>query len=103
MTQAPPAQRACPAETSRPRRTSMRDALRAEWTKARTLPGNDWLHLAAIVLTVIVSAAVAAAVRCPSGHCAEDPAKISLTGIYLGQAVIAVVAVLASAANTAPG
>ena len=44
---------------------------------------------------MVVSAAVAAAVRCTSGHCAEDPAKISLTGIYLGQAVVAIVAVLA--------
>ena len=103
MTQAPPAQRACPAETSRPRRTSMRDALHAEWTKARTLPGNGWLHLAAIALTVVASAAVAAAVRCPSGHCAEDPAKISLTGIYLGQAVIAIVAVLAVSSEYSTG
>ena len=103
MTQAPPAQRAGPAETSRPRRTSMRDALHAEWTKARTLPGNGWLHLAAIALTVVVSAAVAAAARCPSGHCAEDPAKISLTGIYLGQAVIAIVAALAVSSEYSTG
>jgi Homoserine dehydrogenase len=36
----------------------------------------------------------ASAVSCPSGSCAEDPAKISLTGIYLGQAVVAIVAAL---------
>ena len=72
----------------------MRDALRAEWTKIRTLPGTGWLLIAAIISTVAVSAATAAAVNCPSGTCAEDPAKISLTGIYLGQAVIAIVAVL---------
>jgi ABC-2 type transport system permease protein len=94
MSQAPPARRAGPAGMPRAPRPSMRDALHAEWTKARTLPGNGWLYLAAVALTVVVSAAVAAAVRCPSGHCAEDPAKISLTGIYLGQAVIAIVAVL---------
>src|SRR6202035_2079984 len=46
-------------------------------------------------LTVAVSAAAAAAVRCPSGGCADDPAKISLTGIYLGQAVVAGLAVMA--------
>jgi ABC-2 type transport system permease protein len=73
----------------------MRDALRAEWTKLRTLPGTGWLLVATIVSTVAVSAATAAAVRCPSGTCPEDPAKISLTGVYLGQAVIAIVAVLA--------
>jgi ABC-2 type transport system permease protein len=81
----------------------MRDALRAEWTKARTLPGTGWLLLAAVAVTVIVSAAVAAAVRCPSGHCTEDPARISLTGIYVGQAVIAIVAVLAVSAEYSTG
>ena len=69
-------------------------ALRAEWTKARTLAGTGWLLLAAVLLTAAVGAAVAGAVTCPAGNCAEDPAKISLTGIYLGQAVVAVLAVL---------
>jgi ABC-2 type transport system permease protein len=73
---------------------ALRDALRAEWTKARTMASTGWLLLAAVVLTVAVSAAVAVAVTCPAGNCAEDPAKISLTGIYLGQAVVAVLAVL---------
>jgi hypothetical protein len=81
----------------------MQDALHAECTKARTLPGTSWLLLAAVALTVIVSAAVAAAVRCPSGHCAEDPARISLTGIYAGQAVIAIVAVLAVTSEYSSG
>jgi ABC-2 type transport system permease protein len=70
------------------------DALRAEWTKARTLASTGWLLLAAVVLTVAVSTAVSSAVRCPAGNCAEDPAKISLTGIYLGQAAVAILAVL---------
>jgi hypothetical protein len=38
----------------------MQDALHAEWTKARTLPGTAWLLLVAVALTVIVGAAVAA-------------------------------------------
>jgi ABC-2 type transport system permease protein len=73
----------------------VRDSLHAEWTKLRTLASTFWLLLAAAALTVAVSAAAAAAVRCPSGGCADDPAKISLTGIYLGQAVVAVLAVMA--------
>ena len=73
----------------------MRKSLHAEWTKLRTLASTFWLLLAATALTVAVSAAAAAAVRCPSGGCADDPAKISLTGIYLGQAVVAVLAVMA--------
>ena len=70
-------------------------ALHAEWTKLRTLASTFWLLLAAAALTVTVSAAAAAAVSCPSGHCAEDPARISLTGIYLGQVVVAAIAVMA--------
>ena len=69
-------------------------ALHAEWTKLRTVASTGWLLLAAVALTVAVGTAVAASVRCPSGTCAEDPAKISLTGIYLSQAVIAIVAVM---------
>jgi ABC-2 type transport system permease protein len=73
----------------------VRYALHAEWTKLRTLASTFWLLLAAAALTVTVSAAAAAATRCPSGGCADDPARISLTGIYLGQAVVAVLAVMA--------
>jgi ABC-2 type transport system permease protein len=73
----------------------VRQSLHAEWTKLRTLASIFWLLLTAATLTVAVSAAAAAATRCPSGGCADDPAKISLTGIYLGQAVVAVLAVMA--------
>jgi len=73
----------------------VRKSLHAEWTKLRTLVSTFWLLLAAATLTVAASAAAAAATRCPSGGCADDPAKISLTGIYLGQAVVAVLAVMA--------
>ena len=79
------------------------DALHAEWTKLRTLASTWWLLLAAAALTVAVSAAVAAAYRCSpgaAGGCAPavtgaDPAKISLTGVYLGQVIVALLAVLA--------
>jgi ABC-2 type transport system permease protein len=79
-----------------PARTGLPEALHAEWTKARTVASTGWLLLAVIALTVAVSAAVAAATSCPSGAvCQVDPAKVSLTGIDLGQAVVAIVAVLA--------
>jgi ABC-2 type transport system permease protein len=82
-------------QTPRTQRANMRDALYAEWTKLRTAPGTIWLLLAVIALTVAVSVAAAAAITCPSGGCAVDPAKVSLTGILLGQAVVAILAVLA--------
>jgi ABC-2 type transport system permease protein len=69
------------------------DVVHAEWTKLRTLPGPGWLLLAAAALTAAVGAIAANAVTCPAGSCQIDPAKVSLTGIYLGQAIVAVVAV----------
>ncbi len=74
-------------------RTSGRDALHAEWTKLRTTAGPAWLLLAAIALTAGVGAIAAHAVTCARGDCQIDPAKVSLTGIYLGQAIVAIVAV----------
>ena len=72
----------------------MTEALRAEWTKLRTLPGTGWLFIGVVVSTVAVSAAVAAATHQPSGG-GEDPTKLALAGVYLGQAVVALLAVLA--------
>jgi ABC-2 type transport system permease protein len=72
----------------------MSEALRAEWTKLRTVPGTGWLLIGAVILTVAVSVAVAAATHESSGG-GQDPTKLALAGIDLGQAVVAVLAVLA--------
>jgi ABC-2 type transport system permease protein len=79
------------------------DTLHAEWTKLRTAPGTAGLLVAAAALTVAVSAAAAAATRCPAAGCGQDPAKVSLTGVYLGQVVVAVVAVLAISGEYSSG
>jgi ABC-2 type transport system permease protein len=71
----------------------MTEALRAEWTKLRTLPGTGWLLLGVVILTVAVSAAVAAATHQSSGG-GQDPTKLALAGVYLGQAVVALLAVV---------
>jgi ABC-2 type transport system permease protein len=82
--------------TQRAPRTGMRDALHAEWTKLRTVSGPGWLLLAIVGLTVVVSAAAVGATRCPAGmQCPVDTTKLSLTGIQFGQAVVAILAVLA--------
>jgi ABC-2 type transport system permease protein len=70
-------------------------ALHAEWTKLRTVAGPAWLLAGVIALTVAVGAAAASAAQCSSAACGVDPAKVSFTGIYLGQAVVAVAGVLA--------
>jgi ABC-2 type transport system permease protein len=75
--------------------SGLSDALRAEWTKLRTVPGTAGVLAALCVLTVAVGAATAAATRCGAGtRCAIDPAKVSLTGTQVGQAVVAILAVL---------
>ncbi len=75
--------------------TARAEALHAEWTKLRTLPGTGWLLVAAAALTIAVSTAADAASTCPSGGCQADPAKLSLTGVQVGQAIVAIIAVLA--------
>jgi ABC-2 type transport system permease protein len=73
----------------------IRDAVHAEWTKLRTTAGPAWLLIATVASTAAISTAATAAVRCPAGiACPVDTAKLSLTGIQLGQAVVAILAVL---------
>jgi ABC-2 type transport system permease protein len=70
-------------------------ALHAEWTKLRTVAGPAWLLAAVVTLTTVVSALAVQANSCPSGTaCAVDTTKLSLTGVELGQAIVAVLAVL---------
>jgi ABC-2 type transport system permease protein len=78
--------------------------MRAEWTKLRTVPGTAWLLAATIVLTVAVSTAAAAATRCPAGtSCPVDTTKLSLTGVQVGQAVVAILAVLGISSEYSTG
>jgi ABC-2 type transport system permease protein len=95
MSQAVPAGPPGLSATRRPDMTGLRDVLHAEWTKLRTVAGPAWLLAGTAVLTVAVSVAATAAVRCTSGTaCPADTTKLSLTGIDFGQALVAVLAVL---------
>ncbi len=76
-------------------RTGLGAALHAEWTKLRTSPGTAWLLLAIVAATAALGLVADAATRCASASCPVDPAKTSLTGVYLGQAVAVIVGVLA--------
>ncbi len=71
------------------------NAVHAEWTKVRTVAGPGALLLAAAALTAAIGVIAANATGCPGQACQVDPAKVSLTGIYLGQAVVAIIAVTA--------
>jgi len=74
------------------------DALRAEWTKLRTIAGTWWLMAGAVALAVAAGAGIAASTHVSPGDpggAGQDPTKLALIGVDLGQAVIAVLAVLA--------
>lgn len=75
-------------------REVFRDALHAEWTKLRTVAGTAWLLFATVILTMAVSAAAEATSSCASVGCGVDQAKISFIGVDLGQAMVAVLAVM---------
>ena len=78
------------------RGTGLQDALHAEWTKLRTVAGPGWLLAAVAALTIGVSAAADAATHCPAGQaCPVDTTKLTLTGVQVSQAVVAILAVLA--------
>jgi ABC-2 type transport system permease protein len=87
-----------PAPTTAPAAApgaSLRYALHAEWTKLRTVSGPAWLLLGLAALTIAVSTAAVGATHCPPNlTCPVDTTKLSLTGIQLGQAVAAILAVL---------
>jgi ABC-2 type transport system permease protein len=75
----------------------MRDQVRAEWTKVRGTPAIGWALLAVAAATVALSAAAAAATPaepCPRAGCEQDVARIALSGVQLGQAGVAMLAVL---------
>jgi ABC-2 type transport system permease protein len=80
-------------------------ALHAEWTKLRTVAGPGWLLAALVTLTITVSALATQAVTCPppGDACPVDTTRLSLTGIQLGQAVVAILAVLAISTEYSTG
>jgi ABC-2 type transport system permease protein len=76
----------------------MRWALRMEWTKLRTIRATGWSLLALVVTTVGVSAFTAARIGpidCAPRPCTLDTARIALSGVYIGQIAVVVLAALA--------
>lgn len=73
-------------------------AVHAEWTKLRTLHSTWWLLFAVVALTVLAGAATVASLTagdCPvPADCHEDTVRLSLTGVWLGQGAVVVLAVL---------
>jgi ABC-2 type transport system permease protein len=75
----------------------MTGALRAEWTKARTVPSTGWLLLLVVLAMVGLGFAVTSTLRIPD--CAQDPCvldttKLSLAGVRLAQVGAGILGVL---------
>lgn len=71
----------------------MRHALHAEFTKLRTTPGTAALLLTTLAVTVGIGAIAGAGSGCASAPCELDPVDHGLTGVLLGQALVAVFAI----------
>ena len=78
-------------------------ALHAEWTKLRSEGGTGWLLLGAIAAMAAVSVVALSAVKYRAGGADVDTIKLSLTGIELGQAVVAILGVLAISGEYSSG
>jgi len=79
----------------------MSTALHAEWTKLRTVASPWWLLLAMIAATVALSAGGSSVVSCEPAGC--DVTKYGLIGVKLGQALVAVLAVLVISSEYSSG
>jgi ABC-2 type transport system permease protein len=79
------------------------DALRAEWTKLRTQTTTLWLLIATGVATVAISAAAGASTHQTGFVHGGDAVRLSLVGVYLGQIVIASLAVTTLSEEYATG
>lgn len=77
--------------------------MRGEWTKLRTLQSTGWLLLAAVACTVGISSLTAWSIPTdcllPANECREDTTRFSLTGVYIGQIAVVVLAALAVTAE----
>ena len=80
----------------------MSTALHAEWTKLRTVASPWWLVLGMIAATVALSAGASSVVSCESARCSGGT-KYSLVGVELGQALVAVLAVLVISSEYSSG
>jgi ABC-2 type transport system permease protein len=82
----------------------MRQSVHAEWTKLRTVPSTAWTALAVVGFTVALTALATASVDTsgcppPQAGCDEDTTLLSLSGVYLGQVAVVVLAVQAVSAE----
>ena len=81
----------------------MTATLRAEWTKLRTLAANLWLVAALVAGTVAISTAAGGLTHVSGVTPGGDSTKLSLSGVYLGQLLVATLAIVAICEEYATG
>lgn len=81
----------------------MSDALRAEWIKLRTQTTTVWLLIATVAATVAISAAAGVSTHQSRSVHGGDPTRLSLVGVYLGQIVVATLAITTLSEEYATG
>jgi ABC-2 type transport system permease protein len=77
--------------------------MHAEWTKLRTLSATGWLLVATVALTAALGVGSDSAAVYTAFGSVQDPTRVSLTGVALGQAVVAALAVLAVGSEYSSG
>lgn len=84
----------------------MTRALRAEWTKLRTIHSTGWSLGLALVLMVLLSALAGAESEtsgCPASGCDSDIVATSLGGVYFGQFAVIALGVMAMGSEYGTG
>jgi ABC-2 type transport system permease protein len=84
----------------------MTGALRAEWTKARTVPSTGWLLLFVVVAMIGLGLAVTGTLQihdCGEDLCTFDTVKLSLAGARLAQVGAAILGILLVTSEYATG
>jgi ABC-type transport system involved in multi-copper enzyme maturation permease subunit len=79
------------------------DVMRSEWTKLRTLRSTYWSALAAVVIAVGLAALICLGNSTHGSTRPDDPASLSLAGMFLAQVALAIVGVLAMSAEYSTG
>ncbi len=81
----------------------MTAVLHSEWTKLRTLASNGWLLLGIVAGTVGISLAAGGLTDVSGVTQGGDATKLCLSGVYLGQLIGAIVAIVAISEEFATG
>ena len=85
---------------------AMTRALRAEWTKLRTIHSTGWALGLALVLMVLLSALAGAESEtsgCPASGCDDGVVANALGGVYFGQFAVIALGVMAMGSEYATG